>query len=73
MEEILPIKMEIPSLRVLMEAKLQEAEWIQSCYEQLNFVEEKRLTTLCRGQLYQRRITRAYEKNSASEFSDRVI
>lgn len=30
MEFVLPIVVEIPSLRVIMEAKLDEAEWIQS-------------------------------------------
>ncbi|MCQ7416346.1 DDE-type integrase/transposase/recombinase [Salmonella enterica] len=62
MEVVLPIEVEIPSLRVLMEAKLEEAEWVQNRYEQLNFVEEKRLTALSRGQLYQRRMMRAYDK-----------
>ena len=28
MEAVLPIEVEIPSLRVLMEAKLEEAEWV---------------------------------------------
>ncbi|MCQ7416301.1 reverse transcriptase domain-containing protein [Salmonella enterica] len=62
MEAVLPIEVEIPSLRVLMETNLEEAEWIQNRYEQLNFVEEKRLTALCRGQLYQRRMMKAYDK-----------
>ena len=29
-EVVLPIEVEIPSLRVLMEAKLEEAEWVQT-------------------------------------------
>ncbi|KAL0546985.1 hypothetical protein IC582_016905 [Cucumis melo] len=62
MEIVLPLEVEIPSLRVLMEAKLDEAEWIRGRYEQLNFVEEKRLATLNHGQLYQRRLMRAYNK-----------
>src|ERR1044072_6086506 len=44
MEAVLPIEVEIPSLRVLVETKLSEAEWCQSRYDQLNLVEEKRLT-----------------------------
>ncbi|XP_052880466.1 uncharacterized protein LOC128286792 [Gossypium arboreum] len=43
MEVVLPIEVEIPSLRVLAEVKLDEAEWIQSRYDQLNFIKEKRL------------------------------
>ena len=33
MEVVLPIEVEILSLRVLMEAKLEEAEWVQTRYE----------------------------------------
>ena len=40
MEVVLPIEVEIPSMRVLMEAKLTEAEWVQSHYDQLNLIEE---------------------------------
>ncbi|KAA0063220.1 Pol polyprotein [Cucumis melo var. makuwa] len=42
MKAILHLEIEIPSLRVLVEAKLDEVEWIRRHYEQLNFVEEKR-------------------------------
>ena len=44
MEVVLPVEVEIPSLRVLMEAKLTEAEWCQTMFDQLNLIEEKRLT-----------------------------
>ena len=54
MEAVLPIEVEIPSLRVLKEVELEEAEWIQVRYEQLNLVEEKRMMAICHGQLYQR-------------------
>ena len=33
MEAILPIEVEIPSLRVLREVELKEAEWVQARYE----------------------------------------
>ena len=36
MEVVLPIEVEIPSLRVLREVELEEAEWVQARYEQLN-------------------------------------
>ncbi|RDX93541.1 Retrovirus-related Pol polyprotein, partial [Mucuna pruriens] len=61
-EAVLPIEVEIPSLRVLDEAKLDEAEWIQQRLDQLNLIEEKRLTALCHGQLYQRRVKKAFDK-----------
>ena len=40
MEVFLPYEVEILSLRVIMEAKLEEAEWIQSIYDQLNLIEK---------------------------------
>ena len=52
-EAVLPIEVEIPSMRVLMEAKLTEAEWCQARYDESNLIKEKRMTALCHGQLYQ--------------------
>ena len=62
MDAVLPVEVEIPSLRILMETKLEEAEWVQSRYEQLNLIEERRLTALCHGKMYQRRMIRAHDK-----------
>ncbi|KAA3464082.1 reverse transcriptase [Gossypium australe] len=49
MEAVLPIEVEIPSLRVLSKIKLDEAEWIQAQYDQLNLIEEKRLRAIRHG------------------------
>ena len=62
MEAILPIEVESPSLQVLREVELEEAEWVQARYEQLNLVEEKRMKAICHGQLYQKRMIRAHDK-----------
>ena len=62
MEAVLPVEVEIPSLRILSQTQLDESEWAQARYEQLNFIDEKRLTALCHRQLYQIRIERAYNK-----------
>ena len=62
MEAVLPIEVEIPSLRVLREVKLEEAKWVQARYEQLNLIEEKRMKAICHGQFYQRRMMRAHDK-----------
>ncbi|WRX25484.1 Integrase zinc-binding domain - like 10 [Theobroma cacao] len=43
MKAILPIEVEIPSLRVLKEVQLEEAEWVNTRYEQLNLIEEKKV------------------------------
>ena len=45
-----------------MEAKLTEAEWVQNMFDQLNLIEEKRMTALCHGQLYQKRMKKAFDK-----------
>ena len=62
MEAVLPIKVEIPSLRVLKEVELEEAKWVQARYEQLNLIEERRMKAICHDQLYQRRMMRAHNK-----------
>ena len=62
MEAVLPIEVEIPSLRVLREVELEEAEWVQARYEQLNLVEEKKMKVIFHGQLYQKRMMRAHDK-----------
>ena len=62
MEAVLPIEVEIPSLRVLKEVELEEAEWVQARYEQLYLIEEKRMKAICHGQLYQKRMMRAHDK-----------
>ena len=62
MEAILPIEVEIPFLRVLKEVELEEAEWVQSRYEQLNLIKEKRMKAIFHGQLYQEKMMRAHDK-----------
>ncbi|KAG8474563.1 hypothetical protein CXB51_031307 [Gossypium anomalum] len=62
MEAVLPIEVEIPSLRILTEIRLDEAEWVQSRYDQLNLIEEKRLRAIRHGQMYQKRMMRTYDK-----------
>ncbi|PKI42300.1 hypothetical protein CRG98_037308 [Punica granatum] len=60
MEAVLPIEVEIPFMRVLAESELEEAEWAKQRYEQLNLIDEKRLTALCHGQCYQQKMVRAF-------------
>ncbi|PKI66599.1 hypothetical protein CRG98_013008 [Punica granatum] len=66
MEAVLPIEVEIPSMRILAEAKLEEAEWARQRYEQLNLIDEKRLKALCHGQCYQQRMARAFNAKARS-------
>lgn len=49
MDPVLPIEVDIPSLKILTYVKLDEAEWIQARLDQLNLINEKRLATICHG------------------------
>ncbi|PKI68911.1 hypothetical protein CRG98_010704 [Punica granatum] len=64
MEAVLPIEVEFPSMKILAEAELAEAEWAKQRYEQLNLIDEKRLKALCHGQCYQQRMARAFNAKS---------
>ncbi|XP_070013117.1 uncharacterized protein [Nicotiana sylvestris] len=61
-EVVNPVEVEIPSLRIIQEAELDDAEWVKSPYEQLALIDEKRTNTVCHGQLYQNRMSRAFNK-----------
>ena len=62
MEVVMPLEVEIPSLRVLIDSKLKEVEWAQVRYEQLKLINEKRITAICHHQLYQKRMAKSYDK-----------
>ncbi|XP_070015075.1 uncharacterized protein [Nicotiana sylvestris] len=61
-EAVIPAEVEIPSLRIIQEAKLKDAKWIKIRYEQLAIIHGKRMNTVCHGQLYQNRMSRAFNK-----------
>ncbi|XP_070008530.1 uncharacterized protein [Nicotiana sylvestris] len=61
-EAVIPAKVEIPSLRVIQEAELSDAEWIRSHYEQLDLIDGKRMNAMYHGQLYQNSMSRAFNK-----------
>jgi len=61
-EAVIPAEVEIPSLRIIQEAGLSDAEWVRDRYEQLALIDEKRMSAVCHGQLYQQRMTRAFNK-----------
>ena len=46
MEAVLPVEVEIPSLRIMKDAELDEAEWVQNRLDQLNLIDEKRLAAV---------------------------
>ena len=42
MEAVLPIEVQIPSLRIMKDAGLSEDDWIQTRLDQLNLIDEKK-------------------------------
>ena len=61
-EAVLLIKVEIQSLRVLVETKVLEKDWAKARYEQLALIDEKRARARYHAQRYQKRIARAFNK-----------
>ncbi|XP_060216587.1 uncharacterized protein LOC132644056 [Lycium barbarum] len=55
-EAVIPAEVEIPSLRIIQETELDDAEWICKRHEQLAFLDEKRMIAVCHGLLYQQRM-----------------
>ncbi|XP_059315380.1 uncharacterized protein LOC132065987 [Lycium ferocissimum] len=62
-EAVIPAEVEIPSLRIIQVAELDDAEWIRKRYEQLALIDEKRMIVVCHGQLYQQRMAPAFNKH----------
>lgn len=49
-------------MRVLLESKIPEYQWVESHLAQLTLLDEKRVKAMYHSQLYQKRISRAYNK-----------
>ncbi|XP_015163435.1 uncharacterized protein K02A2.6-like [Solanum tuberosum] len=61
-EAVIPAEVEIPSLRIIQEVGLDDAEWIRSSHEQLVLIDEKRMDAVVHGQLYQNIMTKTFNK-----------
>jgi hypothetical protein len=59
MEAVMPLEVEIHSLRVLIDFELEEVEWEKVRYEQLNLISERRIAAICH---HQRRMAKSYDK-----------
>ena len=62
MEVVLSFEVEIPFLRILAESGLEEVEWAQTHFDQLNLIEDKRLVAMSHGRLYQSRVKNAFDR-----------
>ena len=52
MEFVLPIELEVSSLRILNESQISETEWLADRYSELALLDEKRLQALYQTQGY---------------------
>ena len=68
MESVLPVEVQIPSLRIMNEAGLGKDEWLWTRLDQLNLIDEKQLVVVSHGQTYQKRMIKAFNKRSNLEY-----
>ncbi|XP_070014904.1 uncharacterized protein [Nicotiana sylvestris] len=61
-EAVIPAEVKILSLVIIQEAELSDAKWIRSRYEQLALIDRKKMNVVCHGQLYQNRLSIAFNK-----------
>ncbi|XP_049345790.1 uncharacterized protein LOC125810328 [Solanum verrucosum] len=61
-EAVIPAEVEIPSLKIIHEAKLSDVDWVHKRIDQLTLNDEKRMVVVCHGQLYRQRMIRAFHK-----------
>ena len=63
----MPVEVEIRSLRVLLESKIPEYQWVESRLAQLTLLDEKRVKAMYHSQLYQKRIAQVYNRKIKPE------
>ena len=68
MEAVLPIEMGVRSLRTVLESEIPEVDWLQSRYDQICMLDEKRLKALYHIQGYQRRLRKAFDKKVRTRY-----
>ena len=61
-EVVLPVEIEMGSLRVALEHQISKTDWAQSRYDQLSLLDERRLRAADHVQAYQRKMSRAFGK-----------
>ncbi|XP_070034368.1 uncharacterized protein [Nicotiana tomentosiformis] len=59
-EAVIPAEVEIFSLRIIVEAGIEDTDWVKSRLEQLSLIDKKCLAAVCFGQLYQQRMARLF-------------
>ena len=62
MKVVLPVEIEVGSLRVALKHQIAETDWLQARYDQLNLLDERRLRAADHMHAYQRKMVRAFKK-----------
>ena len=62
MEAVIPVEIEMGSLRVALEQQIPEADWAQARLYQLNLLDERRLRAADHVRAYQRKMAHAFKK-----------
>ena len=62
MEAMLPVEIEMGSLRVALEQQIPEVDWAQARLDQLNLLDERRFRSANHICAYQGKMTRAFKK-----------
>ena len=62
METVLPVEIEMGSLRVALEQQILEPDWAQARLNQLNLLDERRLRAADHVRAYQRKMAGAFKK-----------
>ncbi|XP_070029978.1 uncharacterized protein [Nicotiana sylvestris] len=71
-QAVIPAKVKISFLQIIAEAEIDDDKWDKTRLEQLSLINEKILVAVCHGQLYQRRMARAYNKKVSSDNQSKV-
>ena len=61
-EAVIPAEVEIPSLKIIREDELSNAEWIRKRIDQLKLIDEKRMVSIFNRQLYEPWMIHAFHK-----------
>jgi hypothetical protein len=62
-EAVLPAEVQIPTMRVIMDTELEDAQWVKIRHDQLCMLDEKRMAAVYHAQCYQRRIAKSFNKS----------
>ncbi|RVX18418.1 Pol polyprotein [Vitis vinifera] len=73
MEAMLPVEIEMGSLRVALEQQIPEADWAQARFDQLNLLDERRLRAADHVCAYQRKMAVLLESGSGQTITDREL